>query len=251
MNIVSMAKSIKSNMERNHLDEKLFDRLFEVHLRPLRSRMARAIYRIFLENRQYPYLTTLEIQEELDRRGIELDKREINAWLKGLLKAGLIERGERRRPARKDYRGRYTYLTWRLTPLGERIAERISLLIEERPTPTLTQFNGEEAQRILKLSLTLRILRALHLEDGWMNLRGLLRQVNPEREEVEETINRCIKELGIVEAREAGGILSRISRLLGIGQREFRLTERGREIAERLFEGRGRDRKYIQIHETP
>ena len=231
-----MAKSIKSNMERHHLNGELLDRLFEVHLRPLRSRMARAIYRVFLENRQYPYLTTLEIQEELARRGIELDKREINAWLKGLLKAGLIERGERRRPARKDYRGRYTYLTWRLTSLGERIAKRISLLIEERTTPTLTQLNGEETQRLLKLSLTLRILKALHLKDGWINLRDLLGQVNTEREEVEKAINRCIEELGVIEAREAGGTLSRILRLLGIRQREFRLTEGGREIAERLFE---------------
>ena len=245
-----MAKSIKSNMERHHLDGELLNRLFEVHLRPLRSRMARAIYRIFLENRQYPYLTTLEIQEELALRGIELDKREINAWLKGLLKAGLIERGERRRPARRDYQGRYTYLTWRLTPLGERIGERISLLIEERPTPTLTQLDGEEAQRILKLSLPLRILKALHLKDGWMNLRDLLRQVNPDGEEMEEAIKRCIEELEIVEAREAGGTLSRILRLIGIRRREFRLTEGGREVAERLF-GASRDRKHIQIHETP
>lgn len=230
-----MVKSIKFNMERHHLNGELLDRLFEVHLRPLRSRMARAIYRVFLENRRYPYLTTLEIQEELARGGIELDKREINAWLKGLLKAGLIERGERRRPARKDYQGRYTYLTWRLTSLGDRIAERISLLIEEKPTPTLTQLNGEEAQRLLKLSLTLRILKALHLKDGWINLRELLRQVNPDRGEVKEAINRCIEEVGVMEAREAGGTLSRILRRLGIRQREFRLTERGREIAERLF----------------
>ena len=230
-----MAKSIKSNMERHHLDGELLDRLFEVHLRPLRSRMARAIYRIFLENREYPYLTTLEIQEGLALRGIELDKREINAWLKGLLKAGLIERGERRRPARKDYRGRYTYLTWRLTPLGERIGERISLLVEERIAPTLTQLDGEEARRILKLSLPLRILKTLHQKDGWTNLRSLLRQVNPDVEEVEEAINRCIEELGLVEAREAGGTLNRILRLLGMGRRELRLTEGGRVIAERLF----------------
>ncbi len=231
-----MAKSIKSNMERHHLNGELLDRLFEIHLRPLRSRMARAIYKVFLENRQYPYLTTLEIQEELARRGIELDKREINAWLKGLLKAGLIERGERRRPARKDYRGRYTYLTWKLTPLGERIAERIPLLIEERSPPTLTQLNGREAQRLLELSLTLRVLKALHHKKGWMNLGDLLRQVNPDREAVEETINRCIKELRVIEAREAGGTLSRILRLLGIRRRELRLSDRGREIAKRLFE---------------
>ena len=228
LNIVAMANLMKSNME-------LLDKLFEIHLRPLRSPMARAIYKVFLENRRYPYLTTLEIQEELARRGIERDKREINAWLKSLLKAGLIERGERRRPVRSDYRGRYTYLTWRLTPLGERIGERINLLIEE-PKQTITQLDGAEAQRILELSLILRILRALHLKGGYMSLRELQRRMSPEKRELEEVLNRCIRELGVVEVRERRGFLSLILRFLGIKLLEFRLSERGKKTMERLLE---------------
>ncbi len=229
LNIVAMAKLMKSNME-------LLDRLFETHLRPLRSRMARAIYKVFLENRRYPYLTTLEIQEELARRGIERDKREINAWLKSLLRAGLIERGERRRPVRSGYRGRYTYLTWRLTPLGERIGERINLLIEEESKQTITQLDGAEAQRILELSLILRILRALHLKGGYMSLRELQRRMSPEKRELEEALNKCIRELGVVEVRGSRGFLSLILRFLGIKPLEFRLSERGKKIMELLLE---------------
>ncbi|KYH36887.1 MAG: hypothetical protein AYL28_005800 [Candidatus Bathyarchaeota archaeon B23] len=220
-------------------DEGAFDRLFDTHLRPLKSKMARTIYRIFMEKSHYPYLTTLDIQSELSRRGIDLDKKEINAWLKALMKAELIDRGERQRPVTMEYRGRYTYITWSLTSLGREMAKRIAYLLGEHPPLTLSpqELSRIHLEPLLEAALLLRILRCLHQRDDWMSLRELGRCVAPTKDELEKTLERYLREKPrILESREGGGLLAPLLRLMGYDPKEFRLGEEGKRIIEALLQ---------------
>lgn len=241
LNITSMAKPINSNMHLLPFDEKTFDVLFDLHLRPLKSTMARSIYKVFIEKRQYPYLTTLDIQYELSKRGIKLNKKEINAWLKALLKAGLIRRGKRRKPATMEYLGRYTYFAWYLTPLGDKIARWIRHFLEKRPhirTLKVNELHESSAKNLLKLSLILRILKVLHQYDDWMDLKEIKKRVAPTIQEVEMAIKKVLEEeTKILESREKRGFLSSLMRVLGFKGKEFRIGEEGRQIIESSIKG--------------
>jgi len=74
----------------------LTDDLFELYLKPLRSRNARLIFLILFKLKDVGYLTTHDIQTKLKDIDCVLNKKEINGWLKSLWNAKLIIREEER-----------------------------------------------------------------------------------------------------------------------------------------------------------
>ena len=112
------------------------DRIFETSLKPLKSRYARAIYWIFLQNIGLQYLTTLDIQNALEKFGHSLSKKEINASLKALFTEGILGKDdERGKPTTLNYDGRYTYDKWRITSSGLLLSQSIQLMVQN--------FNGK------------------------------------------------------------------------------------------------------------
>jgi len=106
-------------------DTKL-DTVFDQYLKPLRSKNARLIFKIFIAHGQKCSLTTLDIETELLKIGLNLDKKEINGYLVSLLKSGLILKDERRgKPTIIKYDEKYTFDLWKITDLGIEIADWI------------------------------------------------------------------------------------------------------------------------------
>jgi DNA-binding HxlR family transcriptional regulator len=129
--MVNLRQSASSRL-RFHGEE--FDELFDIYLRPLRSKTARSIYRIFLDEIEKTELTTLDLQGGLGQNGLFLSKKEINARLRSLQEAHLISKGEERgKPTTMEYRGRYTFDLWSLTNKGLEMADAIeSILVNDK-----------------------------------------------------------------------------------------------------------------------
>jgi hypothetical protein len=105
----------------------ILDLLMERYLRPLKSSNARLIFKIFLEQKSFRSLTTLDIEAKFLESGVKLTKKEINWWLVNLEGAELITRDDKRgKPTIIDYDGKYTFDLWRMTDLGESIGSGLS-----------------------------------------------------------------------------------------------------------------------------
>jgi hypothetical protein len=110
----------------NILCNKVLDDFFK----PLMSRNARMIFNI-LAKWNPRKLTTLDIQEELKKSEIFLNKRELNNWLTALMDSGIvIKLSERGKPTTVQYEGRYTFVFWKLTSKGLILDELIIYLIK-------------------------------------------------------------------------------------------------------------------------
>ena len=128
MNIGNRVKMTDSDHE---FDYTYADNIFETSLKPLRSRYARTIYWIFLQNRYSEYLTTLDIQNALEYYEYSLSKKEINASLKALSIEGILCKDEGRgKPTTTNYDGKYTYDKWRLTNIGLLLSQSIRSMVE-------------------------------------------------------------------------------------------------------------------------
>lgn len=116
--------SIKINQKT--VEDIKLDTVFEQYLKPLRSKNARLIFKIFIEHGQKLPITTLDIETRLLQIGLKLDKKEINGYLVSLLKAGLILKDKRRgKPAMIKYDEKYTFDLWKITNLGIEVADWI------------------------------------------------------------------------------------------------------------------------------
>jgi predicted transcriptional regulator len=221
--------------------------LFEVILRPLMSRNARTMYAVFVEEK-VEHLTTLDIQHRLRELNVKLSKKEINAWLKSLQEAGLIDRGkDRGKPTTLDYDDKYTFDMWSLTMFGSEMSSSIVSLLNRgeaslEPTlPDLEEIPFDLAIRIrffeeleglyLKLALLRRLLRedqGLAIERNKGN--SLLLDID-----VDKAINELVDKNLIQKERNppSHGLFSRLKTILGISKKGsvIKLTEKGREIA--------------------
>ena len=137
-----MANLQQSRFDSIILDDEDLNELFEIYLRPLRSKNARSIYTLFLDEKRE--LTTLDLQERLGQIGISLRKKEINAWLRSLQSATLIsKRDERGKPTTIEYNGRYSFDLWNLTRKGWEMAEVLEVILakgSEQPVFNLGAF---------------------------------------------------------------------------------------------------------------
>ena len=123
------------------LNDGKLDKLFEIYLRPLKSKNARVIYTIFLDEKRE--LTTLDLQERLVQIGISLRKKEINAWLRSLQSANLIsKRDERGKPTTIEYNGRYSFDIWSLTRKGWEMAEVLEVILTKGSEQTMSNLDA-------------------------------------------------------------------------------------------------------------
>jgi len=166
---------------------KLYDSLFEGVLKPLHSRNARRIFEIFNQYREYNYITTYDIQIELEKQGLSINKKEINGWLLTLQEAQLISKlNERGKPVISNYEDRYTYDLWQLSKTGLIVGQQLSIFMEKKDAtlPSLTEFTPSKIHELEDLYLTAKLLITLFSRGGSTSYTELLKELAIDREKL-------------------------------------------------------------------
>jgi len=235
------------------LDQELLDRLFERAYKPFRSRNARTLYNIFIVEKEAEYLTTLDIQTHLDGRGIDLSKKEINAWLRSLQEAGLITKErERGKPTTLAYDDKYTFDKWSLTTSGLKVSEDLRDLISDSKNegqyPKSHETDGHFVDNSATPSrednsLKARYLQSMFLTElrrssGRMEKRDLIKKMIPENLELDHALSALIGQ-GLVDIKqqEERGFLTRVLVNLGLKHEdiEIQLTDKGYQLRDQVY----------------
>lgn len=236
------------------LADKQIDELFEVSLKPLKSKSARAIFNIFVKKREVNSLTSLDLQSNLATLEIDLSKKEINNWLHSLDDARLIEKEEKRgKPTTMPYDDKYTFDLWSLTPKGMEISEGIENILrgkERRPyilpierIKDVAKQDHEATKQILNTVEEFYILhaslRSLLRATGATSLKELKENMKPQGKNLERTISSCIDQGLVVkvDTPQRSRLLSMFLRLIGFTMdvsASFKLTKEGRILAEKI-----------------
>ena len=230
------------------LDQKLFDQLFERVYKPFRSRNARTLFNIFIVEKEKEHLTTLDIQTHLDEIGIDLSKKEINAWLRSLQEADLITKEqERGKPTTLAYDDKYTFDKWSLSEKGLNVSEDLrelisgtiggeqynnNLSVSDRAV-TDTAAPSQDDGSLQASYLQSLLLSELRRSSGIMQRNELLKKLIPEDAELDYALSALIEQgLIDVKKRKGGGFLTRVLVTLGLkpGDREVHLTEKGHRL---------------------
>jgi len=230
------------------LDQKLFDQLFERAYKPFRSRNARTLFNIFIVEKEKEHLTTLDIQTHLDEIGIDLSKKEINAWLRSLQEADLITKEqERGKPTTLAYDDKYTFDKWSLSEKGLNVSEDLRELISG--TIGGEQYNNnvsvddravtdaaapsQDDGSLQASYLQSLLLSELRRSSGIMQRNELLKKLIPEDAELDYALSELIEQ-GLIDVKKqkGGGFLTRVLVTLGLkpGDREVHLTEKGHRL---------------------
>lgn len=249
------ANLLKNKDEFQNRYEERLNELFDVQLRPLRSKNARTIYQIIVDMKNIPFLTTLDLQNKLKQMNIVLSKKEINGWLKTLQEAGLITKeAERGKPSTTIYDDKYTFDKWFITPKGEEISNVVNSLIagkiESIISPsieTIEEIAGEnkitKKQRrdnIEQIYLYLTTLKGLHRTDSPISRDEIHDRLIPEEAACDRAISNFLDK-GLIEAVEplrTSGLRLWLYRMLGLSKEDdasFRLTKKGRSLADKLW----------------
>jgi len=243
---------MQSRENEGHLLSKTdFDGLFDIHLRPLKSRNARIIFKNLVEARKVDHLTTLDIQDKIAGLGIRLSKKEINWQLRSLQKAGLVSRDVKRgKPTTLEYEGKYTFDLWRITEQGVRIAEGLSNMLrsttsifEDDAVMTLEKLVKADAdqkkltlQRLEDLYILSRLLHTLLEMGGEMNKRELRRRLKLNDKEMASLLANC--QILIVRRPRQRSLKMRLLSVLGLSSDRriiYALTDRGRRLAKAIW----------------
>ena len=230
------------------LDQKLFDQLFERAYKPFRSRNARTLFNIFIVEKEKEHLTTLDIQTHLDEIGIDLSKKEINAWLRSLQEADLITKEqERGKPTTLVYDDKYTFDKWSLSEKGLNVSEDLRELISgtiggeqynnnvsvDDRAVTDTAAPSQDDGSLQASYLQSLLLSELRRSSGTLQRKELLKKLIPEDAELDYALSELIEQgLIDVKKRKGGGFLTRVLVTLGLkpGDREVHLTEKGHRL---------------------
>lgn len=204
--------------------EERLDELFDLWLRPLRSRNARRIFEILIRYNHKEHITTLDMQTLLVQRCVDLSKREINAWLRSLQEAGLIRKGEDRgKPTVIEYDGKYTFDKWALTDEGMEIFEFLRV-----PFP---DYDGGQSPKKDHQEITPdSVLAAINSSGGEVEKAALTESLT-NMNELHEVLETLVKD-GVLEKIKPYNPGSLINRL-----REFLGLNRIREVRYRLARG--------------
>lgn len=238
------------------LYKKEFDVLLDIHLKPLKSKYSRTIFKVLVEGRKVGSLTTLDIQTNLDGLGIKVSKKEINGWLRSLLAAGLASKDEERgKPTTIDYDDKYTFDLWRLTDLGAKIAERLPNVLGTKPSlfeddaaKTLEELEKAGRDRrthtlrhIYELYLLVNILKRLLEAEGGLKKVELRKRLKPTDNEMERLLsnysNRGRGPTLIIRKLQQHGLKTTLLRILGLSSDKYgiyALTDEGRRLAKAL-----------------
>lgn len=233
----------------------VFDLLIERYLKPLKSRNARLIFKIFLEQKSFRSLTTLDIEAKLLESDVKLTKKEINWWLVNLERAELIMRDDKRgKPTIIDYNDKYTFDLWRLTDLGEkiggglsRILQRFSITLEDNIEDTLKKISeapsGDRKTVLERLGETyvfVLTLRILHENGGTINKQELMNKIALLYINIDDTLSKhCRQDLGslITQRPMKHGFREKILSVVGLTSRnaEYVLTSEGERLARLIL----------------
>ena len=248
-----MSNLQQSRSDSIRLDDEDLNELFEIYLRPLRSKNARSIYTIFLDEKKE--LTTLDLQKRLGQIGISLSKKEINAWLRTLQSATLIsKRDERGKPTTIEYNGRYSFDLWSLTRKGWEMAEVLEVILAnggEQTDSNLDAFlrnmdRGDVGQvnrtleKIEEIYILLASIRTLWSTGRPLGYGELKRKITPFQTTLGEVIlsGSARKFLEVKAESTSLGIVGKILRYLGIsekGENLIYLTPDGKRLSEKLW----------------
>ena len=250
---------MKSGEDGIQLDGSGFDTLFDIYLRPLKSRNTRTIFKVLVETREAGSLTTLDIQAKLEKYGIELSKKEINGWLRTLLAAGLVSKeAERGKPTTIEYDDKYTFGLWQLTDLGAKIAEGLPNLLKTKPflpeenaMNTLEGIAGAEAvirtrtlKRLDELSTFVKTLLVLLESGGELQTTKLKRRLVPKEDELDKLLSNYSKPSWgpalVVRRPSRQSLKARFLSIFGLSPKmdpAYAFTEEGRRLAETLRSG--------------
>lgn len=255
-NIENVANIMKSGEDGIQLDGSEFDTLFDIYLRPLKSKNTRTIFKVLVKNREAGSLTTFDIQARLEKDGIELSKKEINGWLRSLQAAGLVSKeAERGKPTTIEYDDKYTFGLWRLTDLGAKIAEGLpnllktkSFLHEENAMNTLEELATAEAtirtrtlKRLDELSTLVKTLVELLESGGELQTAKLKKRLVLKEDELDKLLSNYSKPSWgpalVVRKPSRQSLKARFLSIFGISPKRdasYTLTEEGRRLAETL-----------------
>lgn len=233
-----------------------FDALFDIYLKPMRSKNSRTIFKILADDRKVGSLTTLDIQTKLDDIGIRLSKKEINGWLHSLLTAGLVSKDEERgKPTIVDYTDRYTFDLWRLTDLGAKIADRLPNVLGTKLAllegdigkllKDLARIERDRRSKILRnldeLNMLVKMLLKLLENEGELNKANLIKKFEVSENELDRLLSKYSNQGSgltlIFQKQRQHSIKTILLSLLGLASRKdarIALTEEGRKIAETL-----------------
>jgi DNA-binding HxlR family transcriptional regulator len=253
LNIQKMAKLHQRRVNRPRLDDKDLDELFELYLRPLKSRNARTIYRIFLDEIERRELTTLDLQERLVPVGISLSKKEINAWLRSLQDAGLVSKEVMRgKPTTIEYDGRYSFDLWSLTPKGLDLGDLLEVILTKQEAGRkgldddaiiLDVWDSERVEDAVEdmdeRYILLASIRALWGSGRPLKSGELMNKINPTQTTLDETLLSANgrKLLAITES-VSESVVDRILSYLGLRKKDrnfISLTPDGRRLAEKIW----------------
>ncbi len=219
------------------------DVMFEGLLRPLHSKNARKIFDIFYEKREHDYLTTHDLEEILDEKGVKMSKKEINAWLISLQEAGLIAKLEGRgKPVASEYDDRYTFDLWTMTETGLNLCRRLpNLMSQEIIIPKLSTMTQKMLEEVEDLYFTAKILLTLDEYGGSMNYLELRKKVALDREKlaVYSWPDASHSEQPLFEVKiRSPSLRGRVFKLFGqVVEQDltFSLTDTGREMAKTIL----------------
>jgi len=233
----------------------LTDDLFELYLKPLRSRNARLIFLILFKLKDAGYLTTHDIQTKLKDIGHVLNKKEINGWLKSLWGSKLvIKDDERGKPSIIEYNDKYTFDQWKLSNTGINIGRAIpnlvaaSLnLIEPKLTKDISSIKletltEESLENIEDLYILSKLLVTLKKEGDQMQFNALRKkiQVTAEKLAVYSWPRSIWSEIPLFEiTKNTPTMRSKILKLFGYvseSDLSFSLTKEGSRLAEKMLQ---------------
>lgn len=248
-----MAKLHQWRVNRPRLDDKDLDELFEIYLKPLKSRNARTIYRIFLDEIERRELTTLDFQARLAYVGISLSKKEINAWLRSLQDADLVSKEAiRGKPTTIEYNDRYSFDLWSLTPNGIEMGDLLEIILTKKEADRkgldddvkildgwdpewVEGAAGEMDERYILLAS----IRTLWRSGRSLKSGELMNKINPTKTTLNETLLSANgRKLLAVTESGSESVVDKVLNYLGLRKKDrnfISLTHDGRRLAEKLW----------------
>jgi len=230
------------------------DELFDGPLKPMKSGNARLVYKMFLDAKDQG-LTTLDLQHLLQDQQRKYSKKDLHNWLNDLMDAGLITKeSQRGKPTIIEYKGRYTYDIWRLTPQGYQIGRKIEQFLGKYPNlneqktiettriPDLQKLKSSDLEKIEALYINSKILSKLLLLGGITELKTLAKDANLDPENLRTFLETQIRStpspLYHLDEKPRG-ILARMMTGLGLKTiKNYRvsLSSEGKKISRSLLE---------------
>jgi DNA-binding HxlR family transcriptional regulator len=244
--------NIVKNTEDQGLTAQNLDELFDGPLKPMNSRNARLVYKIFFDAKDQE-LTTVDLQQLIQEHDRIYNKKDLHNWLNDLMSAGLITKeSERGKPTKVEYNGRYTYDIWHLTPQGYQIGRKIERFlckypnlneqktIEKTRIPSLQELKTGDLREIESLYINSVILLALHKTGGKSDLNEISRNTILQPRSLHSFLEAHIRSMSspLYQMNEKTvGIGGRILQKLGLSSVNFdvSLSPEGKKISESLL----------------